>query len=277
MGMSTLFDDSELDSEVIQDTVHDPDNLPHARIPVAIIQQYGKQLGACGIAVYVGIRCHANRSRGHSTFILVKTLSDELGMGESTVRRELLSCEQMGLISRKHRKGRSTVYVVTPVFSLIEGGLLLDSGGSSIREKYNQKNLTRRTEPSSADDGEDLKPSKKKRRTRDEIFEPYSEETKEIVNEIIDIWPKVRPANKSKIEPDLPLLASRIDQIRKTSEHLTKGIILGTARRYVDEQKEFPHAPEFFFGPGKNGEPPWRAYARMEYHEQQKQLTAVTR
>jgi hypothetical protein len=41
---------------------------------------------------------------------------------------------------------------------------------------------------------------------------------------------------------------------------------------YVEERKEFPHAPEYFFGPGKQGGdgPPWRHYAKMLYHEQQR-------
>jgi hypothetical protein len=113
--------------------------------------------------------------------------------------------------------------------------------------------------------------TKKKRRSREEIFSPYSPETKNLVNEILKTWPRTRPGNKSPINPDIPLLANRLDVLLHTP-NLTSALLIGAGRRYLDEHKDFPHAPEFFFGPGKNGEPPWKAYARMEFHERQKQL-----
>lgn len=113
-----------------------------------------------------------------------------------------------------------------------------------------------------------ITPNNKKRRTKEEIFSPFLPETKVVVNEVLTIWPKQRPGNNSPIRPDLALLASRIDELLK-NPHLTTQILIGAVKRYLTEKKDFPHAPEFFFGPGKIGgnEPPWKPYARMEYHE----------
>ena len=109
---------------------------------------------------------------------------------------------------------------------------------------------------------------KPKRRTRQQIISEFGEGTKQVVNPIIQIWPKIRPGNQSAIAPDVPLLASRVDEILHSTPSVTPELLLAGAKLYLAEQKQFPHAPEFFFGPGKNGEPPWKAYARMAYHQQ---------
>lgn len=145
--MSDLFDDTQLQSEVPQDLVIS-DEGPFVIVPVSLISELGKDLGACGVAVYVALKTHANRQQGMTTFILAETLANELDMGESTVRRELTKLSTMGLITKTRRFGRSSVYRVISSFRYNVADVpLLDSGCSAIRERYNHKNLTKRTEP----------------------------------------------------------------------------------------------------------------------------------
>jgi hypothetical protein len=145
--LSELFDDSELDLETPQDVVIDPEEIPFVKFPIPVLQQMGKMLGPLGIATYIGLRSFANRQRGMTAFPAVKTIAELIGIGVSTVRREIGKMEEMGLLTRKQNVGHSTTYFITPVLQMVEGGLLQCGGGSSTLWRHNQKNLTRRKEP----------------------------------------------------------------------------------------------------------------------------------
>jgi hypothetical protein len=263
--MSDLFDDTQLDSEVPQDVII-ADDGNFTIIPNSIISHYGQKLGAYGLAVYVGLRFHANRSQGMSAFVFTETLAKELNIGESTVRRELTNLSDIGLITKTRRFGRSSVYRILAIRYDIAEQALPRSESSATTELYNKKNLTRGTSTNS----ENEKPSRK-RRTKALILSPYSEATKNLVNQIIQMWPETRPGDKSKINIDTALFASRLDEILTRWENMTPEFTIAVVKRYLAEGKEYPHGPEFFFGPGKKGGdgPPWFHYAKMEFHERQ--------
>jgi hypothetical protein len=137
-------------------------------------------------------------------------------------------------------------------------------GTGAYHHKEEPKNLEPTTKPSA------------KRRKRDDIFSEYSEDVKLVVNTLSEIWPKTRPGTGTPIRIDLPLFAGRVEGILKAHKVITAPFLIDTGRMYVEERKEFPHAPEYFFGPGKQGGdgPPWRHYAKMLYHEQQAKAVA---
>jgi hypothetical protein len=145
--LSELFDDSVLQSENPQDLVV-TDEGPFVLIPKALIDQLGPQLGAYGLAVYVGLKAHANRQQGMTTFILTETLAKELSIGESTVRRELTRMVDFGLITKQKRFARSSIYCILPVRYHVADSPLPYSALSATIERHNNKNLTRRTEQS---------------------------------------------------------------------------------------------------------------------------------
>jgi hypothetical protein len=163
--VSELFDDTLLQSEVPQDVVIS-DEGPFVIIPSALISEYGEQLGACGIAVYVGLKSHANRQQGMSTFILTETLAKELNMGESTVRRELTNLSNLGLITKTRRFARSSVYRVLPIRYMVADSPLLGSGQCAIRERYNHKNYNQKNITKESASLYDLKPIR-------EVFDYY--------------------------------------------------------------------------------------------------------
>ena len=142
--MSDLFDDADVPSEVRQDVIVD-DGIFIA-VPAWVYVHYGKQLGPLGLAVYVALKSHANRKQGHMTFIAVKRITEELDMGESTVRREIAKLHKLRLINRRYRVGSSTEYRIfltppsqrTPL--LPERTPLLPQANITIGT--NQRNLT---------------------------------------------------------------------------------------------------------------------------------------
>ena len=136
--MPDLFDDTSLDAEFPQDVVQTYIE-PFIQFPARLYATHSKTLGPLGIAVYLGISSHANRKRGMTTFVLVQTLADELGMGESTVRREINRLESLNVLSKQRRFGRSTVYTVLPMRYDVAEVPLYGSESSATIERYNQK------------------------------------------------------------------------------------------------------------------------------------------
>lgn len=111
--------------------------------------------------------------------------------------------------------------------------------------------------------------TKKKRRTRNEIFSPYPAEVGNLVNTILNKWPKVQPKDRAEIHFDIPMLAERVDGLLH-QPNVTTDILGKSAEAYLSERKNYYRAPQFFFGPGKGEDsPPWIAYARMIVHKEQ--------
>lgn len=111
----------------------------------------------------------------------------------------------------------------------------------------------------------------KKRRKKAEVIAGFSPSVAEVVNAVIERWPTKRPGNGSLIKIDVPLLAGRVDEIM-TAHHLEPSEMIEIAEKYLEQDREFPNAPQYVFGPGKNGSggPPWKNYARMMLYEREK-------
>lgn len=110
--MSELFDDLDAPPEEEHDVVLSEEGN-FTIIPNSLVDSFGRELGPTGIAVYVALKSHANRAQGMRTFVASKTIAKDLGMGESTVRRDLTKMSEMGLVSRHKRNHHSTVYFIS--------------------------------------------------------------------------------------------------------------------------------------------------------------------
>jgi hypothetical protein len=227
------------------------------------------RLSGNALLAYMSI-CRCSRN-GVCSFTL-QYLADQVGIGRTVFSAAIAELETAGLLEVKSEKGVANVYNLLPVN---KGPVQNLNTPRSESEHLPVQNLNAKNTNNNTQDNFSLATPepKKGRRTKSQIFEPFSEEVKTVVNRVFEIWPHKRPGNNSKIQPDLALLAGRIDQILKNRE-LNAQLLIRSAERYLAEPHDFPHAPEYFFGPGKTGGdgPPWRHYARLEWYEQRKTI-----
>lgn len=111
--------------------------------------------------------------------------------------------------------------------------------------------------------------SKRKRKNREELISGFSESVAAVVNPLIEEWPTKRK-DGSTVRIVVPEFAGRVDELLQNPA-ITAELLLQSGRDYLKEKPEFPHAPQYFFGPGNGKGPPWRSYARMIYHRQQQE------
>lgn len=106
-------------------------------------------------------------------------------------------------------------------------------------------------------------PPKRGKRSRGEIILSYGEETKEVVNTLLEEWPEIDGANR-KIQIQVDMFGSRVQDILTTQREITPEILIGAARMYLREGNNWMMAPQFFFGPGKSKTetPRWLMYVR---------------
>jgi hypothetical protein len=116
-----------------------------------------------------------------------------------------------------------------------------------------------------------IQPPKRKRRSRSRVIEAFSGATRQVVNELLKIWPVVQPKDRSPIRLDVPMLAGRVDSLLR-EPGVTADLVLAAANLYLEQQKQFLHAPQFFLGPSNGKESPWLPYARMVAYQAQCQL-----
>jgi hypothetical protein len=113
-------------------------------------------------------------------------------------------------------------------------------------------------------------PAKKKRRTKEIVIAEYAEDTRQVVNELLSAWPKVQPKDGSPIRVDVAMFASRIDALLRDGHD--RDLLFSAAGMYLTQKMGFFSAPQFFFGPGRNGDKPkWIAYAQMVNHRAHQQ------
>jgi hypothetical protein len=150
--LSDLFDDLESNEEIKRDTVTSSE-VPFVQIPLPVLRIYGKELGACGVAVYAAVKSYANY-RSQTCFLLIQTIANQLDMGESTVRRELSKLTGLGLLSKK-TTGRSLIFHVENLQyrdvadrPLPESALIAISERSIYKEKFFKEKVL--TEPTFA-------------------------------------------------------------------------------------------------------------------------------
>lgn len=109
--MSELFDDADILAEHKQDAIIDHGTF--IAVPTWVYENFKKELGHMGLAVYVALKSYANRKRGNTTFVAVKSIAEDLGMGQSTVRREISKLEELNLVSRSFSVGKPTNYYIS--------------------------------------------------------------------------------------------------------------------------------------------------------------------
>lgn len=78
-----------------RDSIHDARNLP-TQIDNALIDCYGAQIGAYGVAVYVALARFAKQA--HATVLAYQTIADVLHIGKTTVRDTIKNLSDAGLI-----------------------------------------------------------------------------------------------------------------------------------------------------------------------------------
>jgi len=116
--MSDLFDDTNIPSEDKIDRVIDNSSIPFVQVPKFLLDQYGRELGVSGLAVYCVLRYHADWV-SMTTFLLEETIAEMVDMGESTVRREISKLEKMGILKKTTRYGKSNIYELLDIRHLI--------------------------------------------------------------------------------------------------------------------------------------------------------------
>jgi hypothetical protein len=115
-------------------------------------------------------------------------------------------------------------------------------------------------------------PVKRKRRNRNEILLSYSENTKKVVNSVLDrgFWRKSDPDGRI-ITPDPALLCANVQTILENHQEVTPELLIEAARNYLAKDKQCYSAPQYFFGPGKAGETPkWVAEVQYAAHQAQR-------
>lgn len=107
---------------------------------------------------------------------------------------------------------------------------------------------------------------KKTWRTKSSILHEYSQETKDTVNAIINLWPDTDESNRI-LKTSLAPLASRIDEALSTPG-VTPDVLIEGAKLYIKDKPKFMKNPHTFFGkPEDNGNGAnWKDYARTAYH-----------
>jgi hypothetical protein len=177
------------------------------------------------------------------------------GMVRAAVRQQAFSESRTKSVRKRYEKPTSAQKTEE----------VLVVGSTSLKTENNQNQEITTTPPT---------PSKLKRKTRDEVIAGFSEAVAAVVNPLLAEWPAKQPQNKHPIRIDVAQFADRVDNILKNHSALSPPLLVEAARDYLKQEKNFYHAPQYFFGPGNGTEPPWRSYARMVWHMKQQQEKA---
>jgi len=100
------------------------------------------------------------------------------------------------------------------------------------------------------------KPASRKRKTILEKLEPYPTEVREMVQRLIDVWPCSR-RDGSIVKNDVVDAASNVFSLLKNYPDLEIWQLEQAALDWLKDVPDYPNAIQFWFGPGKSGEPPW--------------------
>ena len=97
---------------------------------------------------------------------------------------------------------------------------------------------------------------KRSRRTKDEIFKPFSPEVKEVVNVLVKEWRRNDPSDGRVITISPASFGSRIKEILEQHKDINKDILIQSGRDYCKTDRQRYKAPQYFFGP----EGPWKDF-----------------
>jgi len=96
----------------------------------------------------------------------------------------------------------------------------------------------------------------RKRKTTTEKLEPYSAPVRQMVQKLYDVWPSQR-IDGSTVRNDVVDAASNVELILKSYPDLALEQLEAAAAEWLEQKPDYPNAIQFWFGPGKSGEPPW--------------------
>lgn len=106
-------------------------------------------------------------------------------------------------------------------------------------------------------------PSARGRRTRKQIIEGFPPEVREVVNTLLDEWPEADPEDNRKIVCSAEDFGQRVSEIMEANPNVTAPVLLQAGRDYINSGRKRFKAPQYFFGPGKQGETaPWLGFVR---------------
>lgn len=117
------------------------------------------------------------------------------------------------------------------------------------KEQEKEKELKKTTTP--------LPPKGGGRIPRAKKLAPYPKEVVSFVEALSSEWPTKRK-DGSKVESDIVKTVSRVNSILNDNPDITIADLGAAARSWIKTSPNWPNAMEFWFGPGKGQEPPWR-------------------
>jgi hypothetical protein len=104
---------------------------------------------------------------------------------------------------------------------------------------------------------------KQKRRSSKEVIQAFPEHIREIVNTLGHEWPKEDPMDGRKITISAVDFGARVSQILAEHPEITPALLLQAGQDYCKSSRNRYKAPQFFFGPGVNGDgAPWKPYVQ---------------
>jgi len=111
-------------------------------------------------------------------------------------------------------------------------------------------------------------PPRKKRRS---INEPgaFPDEAKRVVRTLISLWPTRDGPDDRPIRIDQIAFAQRVSEIM-AEKQLGADTLIQAAKFYLEQKRERYKAPQYFFGPGNGGAPPWLAYVNAALEMEKK-------
>lgn len=118
------------------DSFRDARNLPIFVIEDALIDAYGAQIGAYGVAVYTTLARFAKRD--HATVLAYQTIADALKLSKTTVRATLKNLAAAGIIRIDPQTDDSGVPIASNRYTLLPIGdtkaVSQTEGGSATRQ-----------------------------------------------------------------------------------------------------------------------------------------------
>ena len=110
---------------------------------------------------------------------------------------------------------------------------------------------------------------KTKRRTLDQISEPYPDSVRAVANAVLaaGYWHRADPDGRV-ITTDTAKLCSNLDRIFKEHPGLSPDVVIEAAAGYLRKDRMRYQAAQWFFGRGQGGETPaWMVEVRMLQHQ----------
>lgn len=100
--------------------------------------------------------------------------------------------------------------------------------------------------------------TKRTRRTRTQILEPFGSEVCRVVNTLLDEWRLEDPKDGRKITASPEDTGKAVDAILKSQPNVTGDMLVQAGRNYLASKRERYKAPQYFFGP----EGPWDGFVK---------------